>query len=557
MKNSHLNLFRQLLSLFMLFALSLNQGLTQGVYERGTFTSIPAGKHINHSYYGLWNIYFAVEDGVLVYNHHEGKWLNPITASDGLRQYPVLLVWEDKMTQDVWMVTPDYVYLFNPQSDIMTHSPLPNDPNFTGTYQLGVTDTYVIVAASGQNSNEKYSALFRKSTGGFETWGAESTLDVNWDQVDWINSIPRDFNNLYATLSVQAVTGGGFNADGFLHLDGRPQKSTSSVSALTGDHTSGEVFMSTYGLGIFHRDVTDTQFSLLPFGLLSPDVMSMDLLNNQIIVGGRAGLTMVEDFNFSYDEAIRDPVYDYSFITGIDHNNDKMVIAGRGGVFTGNFENSGWTRIITKKDLLSNRIYDVAAGDDGNIMVATERNAYLYHDSGLILNMLFPEEPGWPVFDVCYSNDTYFISTYYGLYLYDTELMTFTARLSSFGDFQTPNQAGATIDPVYESVVLGDTLWASTHSGLVQVNLSTEESVAHVAPLTPFKPRGLAMSNGRAWVGTDIGVYSFNPKSASWRHYTQNDGLISNFVTDIVANGDYIWLGTNLGLTRIKWRNLY
>ena len=78
-----------------------------------------------------------------------------------------------------------------------------------------------------------------------------------------------------------------------------------------------------------------------------------------------------------------------------------------------------------------------------------------------------------------------------------------------------------------------------------------------LAPATPFKPRGVALAGNRVWIGTEIGAYSYNPKLSSWRVYTHNDGLISDFITDIVAIGDYIWLGTNIGLTRVKWKNLY
>ena len=134
----------------------------QHVYEKGTFVSFPAGKHINHSHYSTWNVYFAVEDGVLAYNHHKREWLDPITASNGLSQYPVLLVWQNAGTQDVWMVTPDYVFIYDELADWMSRVPLPVDPMFSGTYELGISDNYVIIRASGDDGSEKHSALYSR-----------------------------------------------------------------------------------------------------------------------------------------------------------------------------------------------------------------------------------------------------------------------------------------------------------------------------------------------------------------------------------------------------------
>ena len=189
-------------------------------------------------------------------------------------------------------------------------------------------------------------------------------------------------------------------------------------------------------------------------------------------------------------------------------------------------------------------------------MIATDRNAYLFHESGLKLMTLFPSSLDWPVFDVNYFDGRFYIASYFGLYIFDEASMGFVARISSGGDIQSA-EASAAPDPIYATTIDGDRLWASTYRGLVEFNLLTDEGQLYLSPHTPFKPRGLSFVGTRVWVGTDTGLFSFEPKTSSWRHYTQNDGLISNFVTDLVAKDDYIWIGTNLGLTRIKWQNLY
>ncbi len=528
----------------------------QHVYERGTFVSFPAGKHINHSFYSTWNVYFAVEDGVIVYNHHKGEWLDPITASNGLSQYPVLRVWQNASTQDVWMVTPDFVFVYDELADWMTKMPLPADPDFSGTYEIGVTDAYTIVSATSQEHDGQHSVLFSKTGGSFERWGANADLDIDWEKVDWIDPVSDRQMDIYESLPVQTVRDGSFDSEGKLHLDGHPRNSLGIVSSLTGERTVGESFLSTYGMGIFHQDIRGGEFRSIPYGLLSPDVMTLKMFKGKLVVGGRAGLTFIDSSSFEYDEAIRDIAWDYSFISDIDESAQDLLIAARGGVFRQGYEHSGWERVLTKKDLTSDRIYSIAGGGDGNIMVATERNAYLFHKSGSILGTLFPDGLGWPVFDINFVNGKFYLSTFYGLYIYDEESLEFISKVNSSGEI-LPISDGAASDPIYGSIMVGDILWATTHRGLMKLNMLTLDGEFHLSPSAPFKPRGLAVTGKSVWVGTDIGLYSFDSKSSSWRHYTASDGLISSFITDLTAQDNYIWAGTNLGLTRIKWKNLY
>ena len=529
---------------------------SQHVYQKGTFVSFPAGKHVNHSYYSTWNIYFAVEDGVIVYNHHKGDWLDPITASNGLSQYPVLRVWQNAGTQDVWMVTPDFVFVYDELADWMSKIPLPADPKFSGTYEIGISHAYVIVSASSQESVGKYSTLFSKTAGTFENWGANTDLDIDWEAVEWIHSVSDGLMDIYESLPVQKVRDGSFDSEGKLHLDGHPRNSLGVVSSLTGERDAGESFLSTYGMGIFHQDIHGGEFTSLPYGLLSPDVMALDIYEEKLVIGGRAGLTYMDSTTFEYDEAIRDIAWDYSFISDIDVRAEELLIAAKGGVFRQSQTQGSWERVLTKKDLTSDRIYSVAIGQGGNIMVAKERNAYLYHESGSILQTLFPTGLNWPVFDINYKAGRFYLSTYYGLYIYDEASLQFNSKVNSSGEI-LPISEDAASDPIYESVIVGDMLWASTHRGLLKVNLLSKAGGFHLSPNTPFKPRGLAAAGKSIWIGTDIGLYSFNSKSSSWRHYTVNDGLISSFITDLIMKDGYIWAGTNLGLTRIKWKNLY
>ena len=168
---------------------------------------------------------------------------------------------------------------------------------------------------------------------------------------------------------------------------------------------------------------------------------------------------------------------------------------------------------------------------------------------------MFPEGLDWPVFDVRFEQGNYYIACYYGVYIFNEENQAFLAHLTSSGDFQSPKTAPDP-DPVYESRLKGDTLWVSSGRGITRFEISKETGNLYLAPGQPFHPRGLAFTPHTVWVGTETGVVAFDEFTLTWRNYSRRDGLISNFVTDLERIGNYIWVGTNLGLTRIKWRNL-
>lgn len=60
--------------------------------------------------------------------------------------------------------------------------------------------------------------------------------------------------------------------------------------------------------------------------------------------------------------------------------------------------------------------------------------------------------------------------------------------------------------------------------------------------------------NGDVWVGTwGAGLSRFDGKN--WQVYTVKDGLPSNHVFMLKANGDNgLWVGTNMGLTLVNWQ---
>lgn len=57
------------------------------------------------------------------------------------------------------------------------------------------------------------------------------------------------------------------------------------------------------------------------------------------------------------------------------------------------------------------------------------------------------------------------------------------------------------------------------------------------------------------WAATRSGLVRFVPATRQNRVFTMDDGLLYTFVRTIKVDGDYLWLGTEKGANRFRWRN--
>jgi len=68
----------------------------------------------------------------------------------------------------------------------------------------------------------------------------------------------------------------------------------------------------------------------------------------------------------------------------------------------------------------------------------------------------------------------------------------------------------------------------------------------------------VAVDGDEVWIGTDMGVSRFNKKKSSWTTYNTNTGLSSNLVKAILVDKNGIWFGTDAGVTLFdKERNTW
>ncbi|MBL7790961.1 MAG: response regulator [Saprospiraceae bacterium] len=95
-----------------------------------------------------------------------------------------------------------------------------------------------------------------------------------------------------------------------------------------------------------------------------------------------------------------------------------------------------------------------------------------------------------------------------------------------------------------------NTLWGFSSTGLIKINTLNLQSQHIKLYDKPCEQRCLVSHRGRLWVGTSRGLEKIDPQTFAHTNFDRSKGLPGNFVYSMVADGDYLWLGTSDGLCR-------
>lgn len=514
----------------------------QNRYAPGIFYTYPSGKYVYHIHVSTWHAYFATNDGVLIYNFTQDEWEDPISLSNGLPQIPAMYVYGDDEQQLVWVVTPNFVTRYRLYSEWANSSRLP--PQLIGKeLQVGITPKGFAVG-----NQQGQIALFDGTTGDFSYWIIDST-EVG--TIRYAQKMPAGINSVQQLPLFSMPGQSQFTASGEIETD---YFRTFRVTT-AGEGPANQVFVGTNGGGIYRGNLRTQYLEPLYTGLLEPGVMSLNATpDGMVTVGGMMGLTTISDLdNFAYFRASTQPglAPGPTYISSIKSQGNALVVGARGGVLKLNPDTKNWTQVISATNLEARRIYDIAL-HQRLIAVATGQNLYLKWGTAP-LTTLFQEPDGIPIYSLLFHNDTLWMGTLYGLYLYDVNSETL---LTGDSDILQNGPAPGASTPVYELTAYGDEIWMATNRGMARYNTEAATWAVFPAPVEYLTPRGVVVDSSGVWVGTEQGLRFLNPESGLWAVFTVSDGLASNFITDLATTDDYIWAGTDRGLTRIYRKGL-
>jgi len=447
--------------------------------------------YINHITASIRRVYFATTNGIIIYNLDRGAWDEPLTLPPDFSRN-IRRLWVDTFD--------DRLYV---QTDINLYE-----------YDIG-----------------------------FESWFP-------------ITELPRfdsDIRHLPVPETMLPPHGYNVTVDGAL-VDrfGRAFAITDVI-----DPNTGQLWLGLWGYGPARANRTSEVIELLPYGLLQNRVNAIYLDADTLFASGavfdniRSGISAfnLADNSFSYIESglgTNFPAVDINCLGG----DDAYLYAGTP---LGLYRIERDTRRVrdhldVRYGLNDNNVLAVRSLGD-SLFVGTYRGMTLYTADADSMKYVAPGEfNDLTVYAFLPIDDYLWIGTSNGLY----RIKRSTGDLQRFRD-----PTGTTFGNVYALDRSEGELWAATNDGAVRIDLATGDVEAFASILYDRGSRALAVNDRIAAISSSRGMtFIFHDLEKPYqKEFTRDDGLPSGRVFSLRMDGDYVWVGTDEGLTRFLWNN--
>jgi ligand-binding sensor domain-containing protein len=447
--------------------------------------------YINYVTASIKRVYFATTNGIIIYNIDDAAWDDPLTLPPDL----------DRNIRRVWVDTFDsHLYV---ETDVITY---------------------------------------------------EYDIDLEtWFPIMEIPSLDNSISHLRVPNSLLPPFGFNINAEGdIIDQFGRSFAVTDVL-----DGKAGTLWMGTWGYGPARAGSVSQVVDLMPYGLLQNRVNTLFLDYDTLFVSGaalddpRTGISAfnLADNSFSYIETgvtSRFPPVDINVLDG-----DEMYLYA--GTPFGLFRIDRQSRQVRDQldkryGLNDNNVLSLQPLGD-SLFVGTYRGLTLYSFATDSMKYVAPQTlANEAIFDMLRIGEYLWLATSHGLY-----------RLSlTDGSLQRLNDpSGSTFGNVYALDRNEKALWAATDDGAVRIDFATGDVESFPSLLYNRGSRALAVNDRIAALSSDNGIiFIFHDlKKPYTREITVNDGLPSPYVYSLVMDGDFIWVGTDKGLTRFLWNN--
>lgn len=436
--------------------------------------------------------YFATTEGIIYYDRNKQQWLEPLTATDGLPEEEIRRIWVEQFDEKLYARTTVDLYEY----DFFLESWFPIDE----LPDLPSRDKHIATP----------DALIPPSS--FNYFGEGELVDP----------LGRDF----------------------------------ALSDIVDDQ-SGTLWMGTWGYGPARAGNVSRVMEFLPYGLLQNRVDVIYDDGRRLWVSGavarqfRTGLSGFDpDKNeFTYIESQRGSAFPDVDIIALDGDDKNLYVGTEDGLYVLNRRQKRVTLHLNDRRGLIDDVVTAIKKVGDSLFVGTQRGLNLFTFNADSIKQIGSQQ--------FFSEIIYDLEVTPGYLWIGSSAGAF--RLS-FADgrlqrFQDPSQI--LFSRVYDIEPSGVTLWLVGDDGIVWLDLETGATQSFVDAHRGAVKRVISASSDVMAVTSDNGmrVYFLNTKDINNREFTTADGLASSYVNALYVDGDYIWVGTDRGLTRFLWNN--
>jgi ligand-binding sensor domain-containing protein len=440
----------------------------------------------------MTHVYFATSNGITVYNKATRNWEEPLTGTEGIDHRDIQRIWTDRFGERIYART---------GTDLYEYAPL------------------------------------------FERWYPTASLPE------------IDNDSRYVSPPDMLIMPFGFSYGDPGVMYGQHNR-TFSFNVLL-DDGSGDVWIGTWGYGAGHYAPPTNVMELLPFGLLQDRVNAFWEEGDTLWVSGavfgslRTGVTGFDrdDLSFTYVESgvvAGFPQIDINCLTG---DKDYLYIGTPDGLYVMHRPSQMVEYQVTgRSGLIHDNVISLARNGD-SLFVGTEEGLTILAPEGDSLSFLYPSPlSGLRIWDILPYDSTVWIATELGVFRY----FVADGRLQHFRDPQM-----MLTGDVYAVEIHDSSLWGISNDGALQLDLVTGRTRSHRLRIEQVWPNALAVNDSIAAIGGSRGLlfvfYTADPVFT--QRFDTFDGLPSESIFCLQFDGDFLWIGSDKGLTRFWWNN--
>jgi hypothetical protein len=130
--------------------------------------------------------------------------------------------------------------------------------------------------------------------------------------------------------------------------------------------------------------------------------------------------------------------------------------------------------------------------------------------------------------------------------------------VNTYGDFEYINTPeGMLSDEIFDISKKGDSLFFATRNDVIVVNIKTGQAgtFSDSEGFGRWRIRKILVDSLNLWAATNAGLWKYRLADGYSRLFTRTDGMISDDVRSLEMIGDYLWLATPKGVIRFYWNN--
>ena len=441
----------------------------------------------------LSHVYFVTTEGVIRYNKLEDIWEEPLTGVLGVDYRDIFRVYVDQFDKKLYARTELAAY--------------------------------------------EYDILFEE-----------------WYNIAEIPALDNEYIHIKPPRIMFAPTGYNYTAEGSL-IDQFGRKF--QISDMVDDRT-GTVWMGMWGYGTAVTSTGSGVIDLMPYGLIQNRVNTIFNDRGLLLIGGdnfdsyRTGITFFDpDYNeFDYLETGVELDFPAEDINCFEADDAYYYIGTSGGLFVVERENLRVeSRLTNRHGIMDDEILSLQKNGD-SLFIGTAGGLNLLIGTSDSLSLIRPKLfVNTEIYDFELTDSTLWIASSNGAY----QMYLKNGKLQQFQD---PHLI--IFNRAYTIERFGHELFLASDGGMIRLNLKNGD-------ITPFKSisggyryRALAVNNRVAVLGSDNGftLYFLNKKGIiNEREFTISDGLPSDRIYSLLLDGDFLWIGTDKGLSRFLWND--